>query len=193
MKPACTAALIAGGRSTRMGEDKCLLVLPATHGLPLWQHQWQTLEALGPQEMRLSARAEQPYFTPVPVLADAWPDAGPLGGIATVMRGLRTPLLMVLGVDLPLVTGEILQHLWSHATETRGAIFHHEGRYEPLAAVYPAGMLADAEARLRAGKYRLQAWVQQAVEAQQMTILSLPPPWIRACQNVNTPEDRALV
>ena len=46
-----SAALLAGGRSSRMGRDKAFLEID---GVPLWQRQLQTLRELGPSETFLA-------------------------------------------------------------------------------------------------------------------------------------------
>jgi molybdopterin-guanine dinucleotide biosynthesis protein A len=184
-----SAVLLAGGKSTRMGTDKCFLTLSATQGKPLWQHQLATLECLGAQEIFISARPEQNGFQPYPVITDLIPNAGPLGGIASALSQIQTSLLVVLGVDLPHLSAAMLQSLLAASTNERGAIFRGPEFYEPLAAVYPKAMLPSALARLTAGNFRLQTWVQQAVEFGQMTAMPIPAEARSAFRNLNTPSD----
>jgi molybdenum cofactor guanylyltransferase len=191
--PSFSAALIAGGKSRRMGTDKCLLAHPTVPNINLWQHQWHTLQQLGAQEMYISGRAEQTYFPSHQVVIDEWPDSGPLGGIASVMRRMQTPLLVVLGVDLPHITEEILRTLLSASAEREanakpeesGAVFHSGNYYEPLVAVYPQRLLASAVELLEQQENRLQTWVQQAVANRRMRSLALPAAWREAFLNMN--------
>ena len=184
-----SAALIAGGNSSRMGRDKCLLELPETKGEPLWRHQWITLGSLKPEEMWISGRIEQTYFPSASLITDVWKDAGPLGGIASVLGRVHTPLLLILGVDLPCLTATILQTLLESSQEGQGAVFQGGEFYEPLAAIYPKSMLASAESMLADGNFRLQAWVQQGVACRKMNALPLPDHWRPAFRNINTPND----
>jgi molybdopterin-guanine dinucleotide biosynthesis protein A len=184
-----SAVLLAGGKSTRMGTDKCFLTLSETQGQPLWQHQLATLEHLGPQEIFISARPEQTGFQPHQTITDILPNAGPLGGIASALSQMQTTLLVVLGVDLPRMTTEILQTLLAACTKEQGAICRNAEFYEPLAAVYPRAMLPSALAMLSAGNFRLQTWVQQAVEADQLTVRPIPEQESSAFRNLNTPSD----
>ncbi len=184
-----SAALMAGGKSTRMGRDKCLLEIPETQGLPLWRHQLITLGSLGAEAVWISGRPEQTYFPPASLITDIWEDTGPLGGIASVLSRVSTPLLVVLGVDLPGITTTILRTLLEACQQDQGAVFRGAEFYETLAAVYPQTMLASAEAMLAQGNFRLQAWVQQGVNQGHMKALSLPPEWLAAFRNINTPSD----
>ncbi len=189
MCPPFSAVLLAGGKSTRMGKDKAFLTLSVTQGKPLWQHQLATLEHLGAEEIFISARPEQTSFHPYPVITDLTPNAGPLGGIASALSQMRTSLLVVLGVDLPHLTTAMLQSLLAASTHERGAIFRGPEFYEPLAAVYPKAMLPSALARLTAGNFRLQTWVEQAVELGQITPMPIPAEASAAFRNLNTPSD----
>ena len=84
--PNVEAFLLVGGKSSRMGRDKAFLEL---NGAPLIQ---RTANLLAPLIAKTTlvisasqpANNTNPYSTfELPTLADRWPSAGPLGGIAT--------------------------------------------------------------------------------------------------------------
>jgi len=69
-----TAALMLGGRSTRMGRDKAQLEIG---GKPLWWIQWQKLRVLQPARLVMSGRTGQDVpWPPAPavVVRDAVPE-----------------------------------------------------------------------------------------------------------------------
>ena len=183
-----TAALIAGGKSTRMGRDKCLLEID---GQPLWKRQISLLQELHPTEIIISGQQEQTYFQECPArfVPDQWPDSGPLGGIASVLEAATQELVLVLAVDLPQMNAVVLQQLVSHARSGRGVVFSHGKYYEPLAAVYPRSLLASARDALTRNALRLQDWVATAISADVLTAHPLPPEWESQFQNLNSPED----
>lgn len=182
------AALIAGGRSRRMGSDKAFL---NWQGRPLWEHQMEKLRALEPSRLLLSCRSDQaipaqPDILPVP---DEWPDCGPLGGVASCLRACDAPLLAVLGIDLPLLPPEFLRSLLSQCTEQWGAVIaQNVGYFEPLAAVYPRTMLALAEEQIAAGRLAMQDFIRAGVERGLMRVASVvrEAAWFT---NVNAPAD----
>jgi molybdenum cofactor guanylyltransferase len=189
LKPAFAAALLAGGRSRRMGTDKAFV---PWQGLPLWEHQMEKLTALGANELLLSCRKEQvfPAFANIIRVEDKWPDAGPLGGVGSCLSACTAPLLVVLGIDLPLMPREFLQHLIHESTPECGAVVVSSGGeyYEPLAAVYPRAMSVLAEEQIAAGRLSMQGFIRLGVEAGLLRVPALPleREWFT---NVNTPED----
>src|SRR2546428_9892635 len=92
-----SAVLLAGGQSTRMGRDKAGIVLD---GIPLWQRQFEILRELRPHEIFISGPPRKEW-SGLEVVADETPDAGPLAGLVASLRRCRSPLLLVLAVDLP--------------------------------------------------------------------------------------------
>ncbi|MGC3992357.1 MAG: molybdenum cofactor guanylyltransferase [Chthoniobacteraceae bacterium] len=116
-----SAVLLAGGRSSRMGRDKAHLLW---NGVPLWEHQLQTLRELEPTELLISTRAEQVYEAPgVRLIPDEAADLGPLSGVAAALQFMQTEWLVVLAVDLPEMSAQYLQPLLDQARQTgRGVV-----------------------------------------------------------------------
>ena len=179
------AALLAGGRSSRMGFDKAFLLW---EGRELWRHQLEKLRALG-GPMLLSCREAQ-EFPPVSDLCfvnDLWPDCGPLGGIASCLRAMEEPLLVVIGVDLPHLPAEMLRDLLAASRPECGAVIKRGDLYEPLAAVYPTGVLPLAEEMLHAGDRKMQHFLRRSIESGRMQALDAPPGSGDWFTNWNTP------
>src|SRR5262245_60126217 len=94
-----TAVLLAGGKSSRMGQDKAELMID---GEPLWRRQVAILQAAGANEILISGRLDGPYAdSGLPIIEDAESEMGPIGGIATTIAMARHPLALVLAIDLP--------------------------------------------------------------------------------------------
>lgn len=159
------AVLLAGGRSQRMGRDKALLPLPG--GQLLWQRQLAVLNALQPAELFISGPGREGFPASATRLADETPGLGPLAGIVTTLRAMRSPRLLVLAIDLPLMTSDFLRGLLTDdltSSSARGIIPQTgDGFFEPLAAVYPRTALATAEEHLRSADRSLQTLSRQLV------------------------------
>lgn len=159
-----SAALIAGGRSTRMGLDKAWIKLD---GEPLWQHQLATLRALEPAEIFLCGAGRGDLVAAdMRGLLDAEPDRGPLGGLAAALASSSEPFVLALAVDLPAMTSEFLAELADEsATDGVGIVPELDGFYQALAAVYPRA-LAECASRLAADEdHSLQHFIREGIAA----------------------------
>src|SRR5882757_10397351 len=96
--------VLAGGRSLRMGRDKAAVVLA---GRPLLQRMLDKLEALHMRTRVAGLRSPVPGVT-AEVLSDAHPDCGRLSGMETALTKSEAPLVLIVGVDLPLLETEFL-------------------------------------------------------------------------------------
>ena len=192
------AALLAGGRSRRMGGvDKAWL---DWGGQPLWRHQAATIGALNPQRCWLLRRPDQAEMRPLPdgwTLAEDQPGCGhPMQALLPVIRGLAPghPLL-VLPVDMPRLDAgwlraELLSACGHGHDHDRGAVLWNDGRYQPLVACYPAGMAGLIERWVAAGNYRWQDLLAEAERAGLMrrVVVDDAAAAMRLV-NLNSPED----
>jgi molybdopterin-guanine dinucleotide biosynthesis protein A len=168
---AVSGLVLAGGRSRRMGVDKALLEVA---GQPLWQRQRDLLLAAGVEDVLISARPDQGWSAGLPVVHDAAPDHSPLGGIVAGLGAARADRLFVLAVDLPRLSPSWLEELWAAATVAGGAVGRWpEGHFEPLAALYPRGVLAEFSAALAARRLALQPLLAQAVAHGHLRVIPL--------------------
>ena len=186
--PTFSAALLAGGQSTRMGRDKALLPIPGS-GRLLWQHQLAVLCELKPETIFWSGHPRSGMPAEVRVLPDEIENAGPLGGISACLNELESDLLVVLAVDLACMDASYLGKLVQHCTPTRGAVPQKGDDFEPLAAVYPALLLTLADDRLQQGRYTMQDFVREALRRELVETVPVGDEDAAKFTNVNSPGD----
>ena len=130
-----TAALLAGGKSSRMGRDKAAL---KWEGQSLWQRQIHLLKSLRPEQILISGRPDGPYLeSEYQIVFDAEPDLGPLGGIMSLLEACTTERLLVLAVDMPWMSLPVLEQMLSLDT---GVVPMIDDRSEGAAAIYPTAI-----------------------------------------------------
>ena len=157
-----TGLVLAGGRSRRWGGvDKAWVQL---NGHALVRHVCDRLAAQSAQVWVSANRDLERYATlGRPVLADDWPDGrGPLAGMATAIRRLQTPWLLVAPVDTPGVPLDLAAQLADAALreDRRLASIHDGERLQPAFLLLHRD-LRDALLQAVAGpSRRLGAWVQ---------------------------------
>src|SRR6266704_1401079 len=133
-----SAALLAGGKSSRMGRDKAFIEMD---GVALWRRQLAILGQLSPDELFISGPPHRDWMDDgLHVVADAEENVGPLAGIVAGLRQCSSELLLVLAIDLPNMTANFYRSLLELSNDGRGAVPRRQ-QFEPLAAIYPIGSL----------------------------------------------------
>jgi len=182
-----SGAIIAGGRSSRMGLDKAFLPVD---GQPLVALQAARLREVGCAELIISGRPGTDYGVPGSlVVHDPIPDAGPLAGLVAVLSAARHPWVLVIAVDLPRLDVDFLNRLLVLGGGHTGVVPHGPHGYEPLAALYPRALLPEAETALRRGDYALHTLVENARALALIHLLPLGGEDSFTLKNWNSPED----
>ncbi len=181
------AVLIAGGKSSRFGTDKAFL---DWKGEPLYLRQLKKLTALNPNRIWLSANSEQ-HFESMPDgvvrLDDETDGLGPVGGLLTIFRRSESDLIVVLGVDLPLMDAAFLSRLLESG---KGIVPKTSRFWEPLAAVYPReAMLEVLEQALERGDRKLQHILNESEAAGVVEACPVTEEEGLLFTNLNTRED----
>ncbi|KTF37880.1 molybdenum cofactor guanylyltransferase [Xanthomonas vesicatoria] len=107
---AWTGVVLAGGRSSRMGQDKAML---RWRGRPLLVQMQAVLRDVGAQDVLISGI--RPGYEGI---ADLQPDLGPLGGLVSVLDQVADmTTLVVVPVDMPLLTTQLIARLLAPAQQ----------------------------------------------------------------------------
>ncbi|TKH45657.1 molybdenum cofactor guanylyltransferase [Paenibacillus terrae] len=198
-----TGIIVAGGRSSRMGQDKALLEIQGATMLE------RVADALAPVTERVIVvtRDGQGYGSiSVENVPDVYPGKGPLSGIHAGLSASRTEWGIVIACDMPFVQPKVLHVLlavtekWAKlqgTTETalQAVISSVDGRIHPLLAVYHQSVLPSAEECLRSGRLRLTDWLDK-LNVRYAKVEDLPGVsediWHKAAFNMNNPQDYQL-
>ena len=188
--PHVTAAILAGGRATRMGGVlKALLPLSCPDDTPLAR----LLEMAQDRFARCLVVAPDPApfeAYDVEVVADRVAGAGPLGGLEAALSAARTPLVLVLGGDMPTVSADLVDWLVARAGEARPLVPWRGGRPEPLHAMYPVSCLAAVRAALDDGVRTMSDFFERVgVDAVDESQYGAVAGADRSFDNINTPGD----
>ena len=181
------AALIAGGKSSRMGCDKRLIEIG---GKPLWRRQVEILQSLEPAELVISGPPDGPWSEAgFRVIPDCRAGYGPLGGIASVLASVSAPWVLALAVDMPEMSGDFLRQLLCKCSNEVGVVPCTKNSFEPLAAVFPRECGRISEEQLHSGEYSLQAFVRKCYEARLVTRIDVQKKDAHLFRNLNEPAD----
>jgi molybdopterin-guanine dinucleotide biosynthesis protein A len=147
-----TVAILAGGFSTRMGRDKS--ALPWGRSTLLEHIRRMALQTAWPVRV---------------IRRDLVPPCGPLGGIYTAFRRHRSPSILFLACDMPLVTPSLLAKVWRAYQSSRQPVFTvRRGRFG-FPFVLRRDDLPTVQEHVRNRDWSLQA-LAVAVQAMSLTL-----------------------
>jgi molybdopterin-guanine dinucleotide biosynthesis protein A len=127
------------------------------------------------------------------VLADIFPGCGPLAGIHAALTNSTAELNLILAVDMPFVSRELLAFLFATAEDNHAIITvpRTSKGFQPLCAIYRREFSTTAEQALRAGKYKIDAAFSgvtiRVIEEAELAAAGFSE---QSFFNVNTPLDR---
>jgi molybdopterin-guanine dinucleotide biosynthesis protein A len=185
-----TGVIQAGGRSTRMGgEPKALLELGGKRIIE------RVVDAVGSvlDDMLVVTNTPERYaFLGLPMVPDAFPDGGALGGIYTGLRAAGGEAAFTVACDMPFLHPAIVRMVVERAGEGDVVIPRTGDQLETMHAVYGKRCLQPMETRLRAGALKIVGFFPDVhvVELDAAGIARHRAPEV-AFMNVNTPAELA--
>jgi len=181
--------VLAGGKSTRMGQDKAAVTL---NGRTLLEHALAALRGVC-RNVAILGRYEL-YGTLAPVYEDIFPGCGPLGGIHAALSNSHTQYNLIIGVDTPFLAPGLLAYLAQRATATGSVVTTPEidAYRQPLCTVYSLDFLDIAEHALRVGNHKIVPLFPRdrtlVITESELKRFAFPADMF---ENLNTPEDLA--
>jgi molybdopterin-guanine dinucleotide biosynthesis protein A len=185
--------VLAGGKSVRMGSDKGRLTIDGTS---LLDRALRTIDGLVDDVVisvrDVSTREREGDAGRVRVVRDDVPERGPLGGLLTSLRRVHHPRALVVAVDMPLLTKNLLAYLIDTSWGWDITVPRWRDRVEPLAGVYDRGCAPHIERFLQRPSASARDFVLMTdlgvrfVEDREIRRFGSPG---RLFFNVNTPED----
>lgn len=148
--------VLAGGQSSRMGQDKALL---AWQGKPLILHAVGILQQVC-NKVIISANKNEYAFTGCEIWPDELAIPAPITGIYSCLKRSTSERIMVLSCDMPQVTPALLIYLlkFNHAYDVIVPV-HDNNCIEPLCGLYHRRILPLLEQALEEHQYGLKQWI----------------------------------
>ncbi|HEX7071775.1 MAG TPA: molybdenum cofactor guanylyltransferase [Rhodothermales bacterium] len=153
--------ILAGGRASRFGGDK---VLHPVDGVPMLVRVHDVLAPLVRRVWISVARERNDLPVDAPQVVDLYADAGPLAGLHAGLLATDAPAVLVLAVDLPSITPEVMRRIRDAEAGPDVPVVARgtDGRLQPLCGRYPRTVLPVIAARLEAGRRSVHGLLEVA-------------------------------
>lgn len=150
-----SAIVLSGGKSSRMGTDKCDLIY---NNESLINLQIDKLNEIGIEDIIAAGYRGKNCKTKI-VRDDIM--KGPLSGIYVGLNNIKNDRALVISVDVPLVKKETIKRVidYSFEKDLDIAMVMHHGNREPLIGVYKKELTKKIEAILRSESYSVMKLV----------------------------------
>jgi molybdenum cofactor guanylyltransferase len=157
MPQSITLAIIAGGKSSRMGRDKAFVIL---QGKPMIEHVIERTASLEKVETILVTNKPDEFaHLNLPMFADVLPEKGSLGGIYTAITHSRARYTLTVACDMPFLNTALLGYMIGLLDES-GAHYdvvvpRYEGYPQGLHAIYSKACLEPIRRKLDADRLKV--------------------------------------
>ncbi len=158
-----TGIILAGGKARRMGgQDKGLIHLAQK---PMIEY---VLNAIQPQvdDIIINANRNQAIYKAYgfPVVADQIEGyCGPLAGMASGLQAAKTPFVVTVPCDSPLIPDDLVQKLYSTMQDEDAEICtaHSSGRMQPVFTLMKTEVLPSMLEFLNNGERKIDKWFEK--------------------------------
>jgi molybdenum cofactor guanylyltransferase len=182
-----TVAIMAGGQSSRMGQDKSFVPF---QGRPLIEVVRERVAGLGTELVVITNKPDEYAHLGLPMYSDVYPNMGPLGGIYTAVYHARHPYTLVVACDMPWLNRDLLDYMIGLRHQADIIVPRWDKFPEPLHAIYSKACLPPILAQLQSGQLKVVRFYGQ------VQVHFVDRPAIeqfdkdgRSFANLNTPEE----
>ncbi len=147
-----TVAILAGGKSVRMGRDKAFVPF---NGRFLIQTIIDTLTGVGDELLIISNTPAEYVRFGLPLFSDRYVDHGSLGGLHTAVYYASHPHTLVVACDMPYLNRDLLRYLLDLRHEADIIVPRWTKFPEPMHAVYSKRCLPAIERKLDANRLKI--------------------------------------
>ncbi len=156
-----TSIILAGGKNLRLGRNKAFEIIG---GKTIIERVFERLEPVSSQIVVVTSWAEfdvELNFD-VEVVADIYPDLGPLAGIYTGLTASISDINIVTACDMPFLNTGLLEYMTEILADYDAVVPRLSNEMiEPLHAVYAKSCLPRIDERLAAKKLSIHTFLDE--------------------------------
>ncbi|MBU9721036.1 MULTISPECIES: molybdenum cofactor guanylyltransferase [Bacillaceae] len=158
-----TGIILAGGKSSRMGENKALLQIKGTSVI---ENIAQEIDKVVDEVIIVANHPKEYDFLNLKIVEDIYKGKGPLGGLQSGLWTSNTEWNLILACDLPFVSTKtamyLIRRLYNFYQKPNLAVIPKiNGRIHPLFGLYHKDVLQKVKLNIKEGNLRMLDLLEQ--------------------------------
>jgi molybdopterin-guanine dinucleotide biosynthesis protein A len=185
--PALTGIILAGGKNTRMGENKAFIRVKGRRIIDRTAELFH--EIFGHVILVTNETVAYSHLT-LEIVADLIPESSALIGIYTGLFYAATPYCFVVACDMPFLNRKVIDYMVSIRKDYDVVLPVLDDGYHPTHALYSSRCVTPIAQLIRTGNFKITDFFNRVTvrEVTPKELRALDPP-MEAVLNINTPED----
>ncbi|MBZ9686167.1 molybdenum cofactor guanylyltransferase [Clostridium estertheticum] len=154
MKDFGSAIILCGGKSSRMGFDKCTIKVNNKYLIDIIAEELtQIFESI----ILVSNDLEKFRDTKYMVVQDIIANSGPIGAIYTALKGATSKYVFITACDMPIINLNYIKYMMEliKSENVDGVVSYNSKYIEPLYAFYSIDMIDTFERELKKNNFKL--------------------------------------
>jgi len=176
-----TAIILAGGKSSRMGEDKGLVLLDKT---PMVKYVIDVVQLFVKKTILITNNKEYNIFG-IPTYCDKIKNKGPLAGVYTGLYYSKTDINIVLSCDTPYINTALLTFLLNQHKTHEVTIPQQKNTVHPLIGIYSKRCLYQLKEMLDCNQLKMM----KALKTLNLNVVDASEFDEKLFTNINTKSD----
>ncbi len=180
-----TAIILAGGKSSRMGSDKGLLLLK---GRPMIDYLLTIFAVLKIKVIIVANNSGYERFN-VPVFKDVIEGKGPLVGIYTGLLKVKTEKNIIVSCDVPCVSKEMIETLIDNSGDEKITVVAYKDKIHPLIGIYSKSIAEKILEKIESEQLKVRLLIDEVdskvIQLEDYQLVGIE----NQLMNVNTKED----
>lgn len=173
------AIILAGGKSSRMGQDKASMILG---GKTVIQHVIDNLSTVF-NEIFISGNHSN-YPISKGIIKDVTTQKGPMGGIRSALEFCQEDIF-VCSCDMPFVSSDLIKNILQKKVENRINVVRFGEKIYPVLGIYPLTVLRELKETIENENLRMTSFLEQ----QNAHYIDYDEGFENQLLNINTPEN----
>ena len=153
-----TAAVIAGGKSSRFGEPKALIRF---HSKDLVDYAIDLADRIARRKLLVYGEDDLFRHKRIKCIPDAVPNCGPLGGIYAALISSRSKWIASIPCDMPHLQPKVYELLFKRRTGDRPVVALSARGIESMVSIWPRSLANKIALALKERNYALHSVLQE--------------------------------